>query len=192
MFKSLRSAFSTLLLVIGFVYGWATPVLAARLPKAHVEKAESALRLWEFERGEYLRITRLTAKGRRDLEQFLRRANPKEESLYDGVTLLVALNCGQILEGQSIYIAVQKYRCAGEPLSYLSSHAIQFGNFYLFAFVKPEDRQRTIDFLGRYREFWRQEQQRGDEGMPPGATDFVVLEEIRLFLEKGGYPPIQK
>ena len=133
------------------------------------------MRLWEYERQEYLGMLYLPASEVGLLKEERFRA-------VEGAQLLLALNCEKP-SSSFRFQALYQYRCRGRPLSLISSFALE--DPYILAFVKDEDKERALYYLHQYQAFLSSLKLSG-KGIPVGADVGEYVGEITYFLESGG------
>lgn len=148
-----------------------------------VDSVADVLRLWEFDRNEYLQLLRVSPADRKELLQGLATAGGEKR---EALSLLLAFRC--VNAAKAPFQFLYEYRCAGSSYSSFVARALHsVSDTYALAFVLDEHRTRTESFLKRYIEFWKAEGQRTD-GVAFAIDDREYLSEILLFLSRGGYP----
>ena len=160
-------------------------VLAGDLSQEYQSKIKAVSALWEYEREEFIRLTKLSENQKQVLLDLV--TKEKDEKTRKGMAFLLALNCAEVNPAFSPFAYLESYRCRNGPFDMFSSRSlISFENMYALAFVKEQDRPRAISFLKKYIKFWKGEATK-KEGVFLGESDVEYLEEILIFLEKGGY-----
>jgi hypothetical protein len=150
------------------------------------QRLRAATALQEYEREEYLSLATL-GEGQPEL---LRSSYPHFGSERQAAaSLLLALACAEPPPGESRYDFLHAYRCEGESFEEFAAEAVQsLDHLYALAFVRAEDRDRARSFLERYLAFWTGEGAMAEGGVRPVTGEIGSLEEIVLFLERGGWP----
>src|SRR5437667_12651385 len=166
-----------------FLFG--SYALAGELSQEYQSKIKAVSALWEYEREEFIRLTKLSENQKQVLLDLV--TKEKDEKTRKGMAFLLALNCAEVNPAFSPFAYLESYRCRNGPFDMFSSRSlISFENMYALAFVKEQDRPRAISFLKKYIKFWKEEATK-KAGVPLGESDVEYLKEILRFLEKGGY-----
>ncbi|MGH7164135.1 MAG: hypothetical protein ACREIS_01260 [Nitrospiraceae bacterium] len=165
--------------------GFGSLALGSSLPLEVEGKIRAVTSLWAYEREEFIRLTRISESQKTVLTNLLDKEQDKK--IRKGIALLLALNCVAVNPAISPFEFLESYRCKNGPFELFSSQSlVSFEDTYVLAFVKEQDRPRTISFLKRYIRFWKDEANKKD-GVVIGESDLEYLLEIVVFLEKGGY-----
>lgn len=171
------------LVSIHFLLG--SHVFASDLPQEYQSKIKAVTALWEYEREEFIRLTKLSDDQKRILSDVV--VKEQDVETRKSIALLLALNCIEVSRGFIPFAFLQQYRCKNGPFETFSTQSLaSISDTYALAFVKERDRSRTMSFLKRYIKFWKDEATKR-EGVVLGASDVEYLQEILRFLEKGGY-----
>jgi len=170
-------------LSIHFLFG--SHALASEPSQEYQSKIKAVSALWEYEREEFIRLTKLSENQKQVLLDLVTKEQDTETRKR--MALLLALNCAEVTPAFSPFAFLESYRCKNGPFEMFSSRSlVSFENTYALAFVKEQDRPRAISFLKRYIKFWKDEATKKG-GVPLGESDVEYLQEILRFLEKGGY-----
>lgn len=150
------------------------------------DKAKAALSLWEMERSEFLSLIVLSDEERKYFLGMLDHSNVDDADAKEGAALLLALNCVELPAEKTSYYPLERYLCDDYSLVRLMNSAVTSHGLYMLSFVKEGDRAQVVEFLERYVSFWsRMLTREGSRIM--GTSDLEYLDEILLFLRRGGY-----